>query len=350
MTRLKIMVAAAAIVATAGCEPDTANRVFDCGDFLSRFKDGSSSNVENATGSEYGEELLSKYTSFPLTTDLSVLTEHECKMIPHLIEASKAMDDVFWMQAYGDKDELLDSIQDPAVRRFAEFNYGPWDRLNNEAPFVDGVSEKPLGANLYPPDMTKAEFEAAVRANPDLASHYSVVVRDADEGLKAVPYHDAFQFQMEYASDELHSAADLADDPGLKEYLNLRAEALVTGDYRPSDMAWMDMKDNTVDIVIGPIEVYEDRLFGYKTAAEAYVLVKDQDWSRRLSHYTTLLPMLQRGLPVPEEYKREVPGTDSDLNAYDVIYYAGQANAGSKTIAINLPNDEQVQLTKGTRR
>jgi hypothetical protein len=112
----------------------------------------------------------------------------------------------------------------------------------------------------------------------------------------------------------------------------------------------MDMKDNPIDVVIGPIETYEDELFGYKAAHEAYVLVKDQEWSRRLGRYIALLPALQRGLPVPRQYKREKPGSDSDLNAYDVVYYAGQANAGSKTIAINLPNDEEVQLRRGTRR
>src|SRR5690606_11928866 len=115
-------------------------------------------------------------------------------------------------------------------------------------------------------------------------------------------------------------------------------------------LAWMEMKDNVVDVVIGPIETYEDLLFGYKAANEAYVLIKDREWSQRLERYASLLPALQRGLPVSEELKRETPGAESDLNAYDAVYYAGQANAGSKTIAINLPNDEEVQLAKGTRR
>ncbi|MGH7534419.1 MAG: dipeptidyl-peptidase 3 family protein, partial [Gemmatimonadales bacterium] len=133
-------------------------------------------------------------------------------------------------------------------------------------------------------------------------------------------------------------------------YLELRARALETDDYRPSDLAWLDMKRNTLDIVIGPIETYEDHLYGFKAAAVGYVLVKDQEWSQRLSRYAALLPLLQRGLPVPAQYKRERPGSDSDLNAYDAVFFAGQSNAGSKTIAINLPNDEQVQLQKGTRR
>ncbi|MDQ3673838.1 MAG: Zn-dependent hydrolase, partial [Gemmatimonadota bacterium] len=127
-------------------------------------------------------------------------------------------------------------------------------------------------------------------------------------------------------------------------------DALLTDQYQPSDLAWMDMKNNTLDIVIGPIETYEDALYGYKAAHEAFVLVKDKDWSQRLSKYVALLPALQRGIPVPEQYKSETPAGGSDLNAYDVVYVAGDANAGSKTIAINLPNDEEVQLKKGTRR
>jgi hypothetical protein len=155
---------------------------------------------------------------------------------------------------------------------------------------------------------------------------------------------------MRRAASKLREAAPLADDAGLRKYLELRATALETDDYRASDVAWLDMKTNTLDVVIGPIETYIDQLFGYKTAAEAYVLLKDQEWSTRLARYAAQLPALQRGLPVPEAYKRERAGSDSDLNAYDALYYAGDANAGSKTIAINLPNDEEVQLRKGTRR
>jgi len=148
----------------------------------------------------------------------------------------------------------------------------------------------------------------------------------------------------------LKQAAALAEDAGFKRYLELRADAFLSGDYQPSDFAWMEMKDNTIDLVIGPIETYEDQLFGYKAAFEAYILIKDKEWSDRLEKYAAFLPALQKGLPVPDAYKQENPGTDSDLNAYDVIYYAGDCNAGSKTIAINLPNDEEVQLKMGARR
>ncbi len=297
---------------------------------------------------------LEKYSTVKLTSDLSALTENERQMIPPLIEAAGAMDEIFWMQAYGDKEALLASVDDPDVRRFVEINYGPWDRLAGNEPFIEGVGSKPLGANFYPPDMSKGEFDASIAKFPErsetLKSLYTLVRRNEEGGLAAVPYHEAFASHVQVAAENLRKAATLAEDPGLQRYLEMRADALLNDDYQPSDMAWMDMKDNTIDVVIGPIETYEDQLFGYKAAYEAYVLVKDMEWSRRLARYAGLLPELQRGLPVPEKYKREEPGTESDLNVYEVIYYAGDCNAGAKTIAINLPNDEEVQLKKGTRR
>ncbi len=291
------------------------------------------------------QQRLDQYTPVRLTTDIE-LTENQRRMLPLLIDAAEAMNEVFWLEAYGDRDSLLATL-DPSVRRYAEINYGPWDRLNGNEPFVDGVGPKPAGANFYPTDVTKDELEAR---RDELLGLYTVVRRDSTGALMAVPYHEAFREQHERAAAKLREAAQLADDPGLKRYLTLRAQALLTDEYQPSDLAWMDMKGNTIDFVVGPIETYEDQLMGAKAAHEAYVLVKDKEWSDRLSRYATLLPQLQRGLPVPDEYKQEEPGTDADLGAYDVVYYAGDSNAGSKTIAINLPNDEEVQLQKGSRR
>jgi outer membrane murein-binding lipoprotein Lpp len=291
---------------------------------------------------------LNKYEEVRLTADLNKLTAKEKQMIPLLIEVAKIMDDIFWYEAYGQRDSLLSTIKDGATRRLVQINYGPWDRLDNNAPFITGVGPKPETANFYPHDLTKEEFE---KANlKDKKSQYTLLRRDSTGKLITIPYHVQFKEQVEKAASLLRQAADLAEDAGLKNYLTLRAEALLTDNYQPSDLAWMDMKNNTIDFVVGPIEVYEDKLFNYKAAHEAYVLVKDQEWSQKLARYAAFLPELQRGLPVPEKYKKEKPGTDSDLNAYDVIYYAGDCNAGSKTIAINLPNDEEVQLKKGTRR
>jgi hypothetical protein len=266
-------------------------------------------------------------------------------MIPLLIDAARSMDAIFWRQAYGNRDSLLQSITDPDTRRYAEINYGPWDRLDGNAPFVEGVGPKPPGAGFYPRDMTKEELKGK-----PLESQYTLVRRDSAGGLIAVPYYEAYADQIAPAAAKLRDAAELAEDPGLRRYLELRAQALETDEYQPSDLAWLDMKDNTIEVVIGPIENYEDQLFGKKAAHEAFVLVKDKEWSARLARYAAMLPSLQSELPVPAAYKRERPGSDSDLNAYDAVYYAGDANAGSKTIAINLPNDEEVQLRKGTRR
>jgi len=293
-------------------------------------------------------ERLAGYASVRLTADLAPLSDKERAMLVHLVRAAEVMDGLFWQQAYGDKRALLDGLRDPAQRRFAEINYGPWDRLDGDAPFVAGVGAKPKGANLYPVDMTKAEFEAADLPGKD--GQYSLIRRGADGKLTVVPYHEAFKPELEVAAGHLREAAALAEDAGLKRYLELRAAALLTGEYRDSDRAWLDMKRNRIDMVVGPIENYEDELYGYRTAFEAYVLIKDLAWSERLAKYARFLPELQKGLPVPPEYRKEMPGTNSDLNAYDVVYYAGDSNAGSKTIAINLPNDEQVTLEKGSRR
>ncbi|MGH7638901.1 MAG: dipeptidyl-peptidase 3 family protein [Gemmatimonadaceae bacterium] len=297
---------------------------------------------------------VASYKTIKLAPDLSTLTANERRMIPILIDAARAMDEVYWIQTYGDKNALLQSISDPAARTFALINYGPWDRLDGNRPFLPGVGPRPAGANFYPIDMTKEQFEAevakgGVRAD-SLKSLYTMIRRDMYGALRAIPYSRFFAAQHERAANRLEAAATLADDAGLRNYLTLRARALRTDDYQPSDMAWMDMKTNTIEFVVGPIETYDDELFGYKAANEAFVLIKDKDWSARLARYASQLPDLQRGLPVDDRYKLETPGSESELNAYDVVYVSGQANVGAKTIAINLPNDEQVQLQKGARR
>ncbi|MDQ3243547.1 MAG: Zn-dependent hydrolase [Gemmatimonadota bacterium] len=297
---------------------------------------------------------MAKYTPVTLVADTSALSVKERQMLPLLIDAARAMDEVFWREAYGDKAKLLSSITDADTRRFVETNYGPWDRLDNNAPFVPGVGPKPQGAGYYPTDMAKAEFEAAVAAGgaraDSLKSLYTIIQRNQSRGLEIIPFHRAFAAQHQLAASKLREAAALAEDPGLRRYLELRASALLTDNYQESDLAWMDMKNNNLDIVIGPIETYEDALFGYKATHEGFVLIKDKEWSSRLAKYSGMLPALQRGIPVAEQFKREKPAAGSDLNAYDVVFVAGDANSGSKTIAINLPNDEEVQLKKGTRR
>ena len=294
------------------------------------------------------EDRFGIYTDYTLTSDISHLTANQKDMLGLLIEAAKIMDDLFWQQAFAhDKRSFLNAVPSQA-QSFADINYGPWDRLNGDKPFLREFSEKPPGANFYPADMSKAEFNELDSDTKD--SEYTLIRRDSAGQLKVVPYAEAYANELKQAAKLLRQAAELAEDPDFAKYLNLRADAFLSNDYRPSDLAWMDMKNNDVDLVIGPIETYEDQLFGYKTAFEAYVLIKDKQWSDRLAKYAQFLPELQRGLPVEDKYKQEMPGANAQLNAYDAVYFAGHSNAGSKTIAINLPNDEYVQLEKGTRR
>lgn len=301
--------------------------------------------VDSNTTDYYFEGM---YVPVTLKSDLSVLTDNERSMIPILIEAAEIMDELFWIESYGDKNELLEKLSDDKIRDFTVINYGPWDRLNNNESFVEGIDDKLKVANFYPHDMSKEEFE-----NADLDGKenlYTMIRRDDNGNLISIPYYEFFKDRVGKVSDLLARASELADDPGLKKYLELRSKALLDDEYQTSDMAWLDMKDNSIDVVIGPIETYEDKLFGYKAAHEAYVLIKDKAWSQKLEKFAQFMPELQSNLPVPDAYKKETPGSDAQLNAYDVVYYAGDCNAGSKTIAINLPNDEEVQLSKGTRR
>jgi hypothetical protein len=288
------------------------------------------------------------YTPVPLITDLSQLSENDKLVIPKLIEAAKVMDELFWMQAYGDKSQLLDTISDEKVKQFAIINYGPWDRLDGNKPFIDGAGEKPKGATFYPVDVSAEELMSSDL--PDKDGLYSVVRRDESGALVTIPYSQEYGELLQKASDLLKEAASITDNPSFEKYLNLRAEALLTDDYRASDIAWLQLEDNTLDIIIGPIENYEDALLNARAAFESYVLVKDKEWSEKLKKYVAYLPELQADLPVDDAYKQEKPGTDAQLNAYDVIYYAGDCNSGSKTIAVNLPNDEAIQLEYGTRR
>lgn len=294
------------------------------------------------------QQKVEEFAPFRLTTDLSVLTEKEKQMLPLLLEAAQIMDDIFWTQAYGYKNELFTEDLDEYTKKFMKINYGPWERLKNNQPFIEGVGTKPAGANFYPADMTKEEFNAW--DEPAKASLYTLIRRDENGNLKAVPYHEAWKDQVTKASELILQASELAEEPGLKNYLEKRAQALLTDEYYESDVAWMEMKNNTIEFIVGPIENYEDQLFGYKTAHESFILIKDKEWSTKLEKYAAFLPGLQKDLPCEPQYKNETPGVDSDMNVYDAIYYAGDCNAGSKTIAINLPNDEKVREDKGSRK
>jgi hypothetical protein len=294
------------------------------------------------------ERKVNEYAEVELKADLTHLSDNQKNLIGLLFQVADIMEEIYWAQVFPDRDAALASMVDENMVRFFKINYGPWERLNGNLPYLPGYGPKPKGSGYYPADMSLEEFERL--DDPEKSSLYTLITRDQEGSLQVIPYHEAYADQVQKASELLKQAAELAEDQGFKKYLELRAEALLTDDYLASDMAWMDMKDNAIDMVVGPIENYEDGLFNYKAAHESFILIKDHSWSSKLAYINSVLPQMQLSLPVPEIYKQEVPGSNSDLGAYDVIYYAGDCNAGSKTIAINLPNDERVHAAKGSRK
>ncbi|MFO8130177.1 MAG: Zn-dependent hydrolase [Bacteroidales bacterium] len=294
------------------------------------------------------QDRLGIYAPVKLTADISHLTEKQKQLLIKLFGAADIMDKLFWKQAIGNKASFLKRITDEPTLKFARINYGPWDRLDNNTPFIQEIGEKPKGANFYPVDMTVEEFEAF--DDPDKNSLYTLIRRDENGSLKSVWYHEAYASELKEASALIKEASRLAEDTSLRKYLEMRAKALVTDKFQASDYAWMEMTTSDIDFVTGPIENYEDQLFGYKAAYEAFILLKDTEWSKKLDKFSAMLPDLQKGLPVKEAYKKDIPGSKADINAYDVIYYAGDCNSGSKTIAINLPNDEEIHMSIGSRK
>ena len=291
---------------------------------------------------------VEEYAQVELRSDLvNNLNNKEKELVKIFFQVGEITDDLFWQQTFGDKSQL-DTITDSYAKEFAMIHYGAWDRLDNNKPFLAGYGEKPAVCNYYPHDITAEEFDAFEDANKN--SWYTVIRRNEDGSLKSVWYHEAYAEEIGRICALLEKAVTLAEDPGLKNYLEKRIEAFKTDDYLESDLAWMDMKDSKIDFVTGPIESYDDKFQETKASYESFILLKDEARSKDLAKFVAMLPALQKELPCAPEYKTFVPGTSSDLNVYDAVYYAGDCNAGSKTIAINLPNDERVHALKGTRR
>ena len=287
---------------------------------------------------------VEEYAQVELKSDLvNNLNDKEKELVKIFFQVGEITDDLFWQQTFGDKSQL-DTITDSYAKEFAMIHYGAWDRLDNNKPFLAGYGEKPAVCNYYPHDITAEEFDAFEDANKN--SWYTVIRRNEDGSLKSVWYHEAYAEEIGRICALLEKAVTLAEDPGLKNYLEKRIEAFKTDDYLESDLAWMDMKDSKIDFVTGPNESYDDKFQETKASYESFILLKDEARSKDLAKFVAMLPALQKELPCAPEYKTFVPGTSSD----DAVYYAGDCNAGSKTIAINLPNDERVHALKGTRR
>ena len=260
--------------------------------------------------------------------------------------AADEVNAIYWEQYFGDRASLLDGITDPVQKTYAEINYGPWDRTNGKS-FVDGYEDRLPGASFYPADMTREEFDAW--DNPDKLSPYTMIRRAEDGSLKAVWYHDAFKEHIDKIVNYLTAAADITIKPSVKKYLLSKAQALQTDKYYDSGIAWLEMDDSKMDLVIGPNENVDDQLLGIKRSYEAFVLLKNEARTKELMQFVSRIGEFQQELPCAAVYKTFQPGTGSNIFSCDALYYAGKANAGIKVIALNLPFDADVQRDKGTR-
>jgi hypothetical protein len=303
------------------------------------------------------EERLARFEPTELTVDLSWASAQERELLSRLVEAAHLMDEIFLRQVEVENPSLQQELEAAggtgvaAAREYFRVNFGPWDRLEEFEPFL-GDPQHPEGAGYYPRDMSKAEFEAWLEEHPEDRESFTsltTVIRRRDPLLVAIPYSSEYREWLEPAAEKLRAAAALTDNASLKRFLELRADAFLSDDYYESDLAWMDL-DAAIEVTIGPYETYEDRLFGYKSAFEAFITVTLPEESAALERYKAELPWLERNLPIPDEHKNFERGTESPIRVVDELFAAGDTKAGVQTLAFNLPNDERVREDKGSKK
>ncbi len=302
-------------------------------------------------------QLRAQFVPQTLTAETLHLSDGDCEAMLHLVDAAKAIDEIFTVQAWAGNPEFasrVGALEGPnaaAARDYYRIMNGPWDRLDHHKPFL-GDKPHPPGAGYYPEDLTEAEFNAWIEAHPEdreaFTSLHTLIRRDGD-ALVAIPYSKAFAASLERAATAMRAAAAATDNESLRNFLKLRADAFFTDDYYESDMAWMDL-DSAIEVVIGPYETYEDSLFGYKAAFECFLCVAQPEDSKRLEVFKSELPFLEKNLPIPDEHKNFDRGAESPIRVVDEILATGDTRSGVQTIAFNLPNDERVREAKGSKK
>jgi hypothetical protein len=305
------------------------------------------------------KERLAKYAPTDIVIDEKLLAPENRQVLAKLVLAARKIDDIFWKQSYPEGLALkarLEQSADPADKdylRFLNINFGPFDRQDENRPFI-GTARKPAGAGFYPPDLTKEEFEAYLKQHPELRetfeSPYTVIRRDGGS-LKAVPYNIAYKEDLEAIAGYLREAAALTSNASLKRYLEEKAADLLSNDYFNGDCLWIDLKGNLVEIVIGPYEVYEDGFMGLKASYESFIYLNDREEMKKIEGYLNFLEEMQRNLPVAPKYKdQKVTGLESPLHVVVEVLTAGDCRAGVQTSAFVLPNDERIREKKGTKK
>ncbi len=315
------------------------------------------------------KQKISKFIPVEIQFDETLLSEREKIVLEKLYRASKLIDSIFLDQVYSKnhliKSELLSKLSDKSIVNNPEeklkyevqlelfsIMFGPFDRLEDDEPFI-GTEKKPLGANFYPEDMTKEEFENWIKQNPDDEKSFTsefTVIRKQDNKLVAIPYSEYYKETLTKISSLLKEAAEYADNQSLKKYLLSRADAFLSNDYYQSDMDWMDMKKHNIEVVIGPYEVYEDGLFNYKASFESFVTIKDPVETKKLEVFAKYLNDIEKNLPLDDKHKNYQRGSESPIIVVNEVFTAGDTKAGVQTLAFNLPNDERVRKAKGSKK
>jgi hypothetical protein len=311
------------------------------------------------------EKMASRFAPTPLRVDTSRLSPGDRQALAKLIEAARILNDIFMQQMWDGNLALYARLQKDTTSlgkarlHYFWINKGPWSDLDDYKAFLPGVPpRKPLGANFYPESMTKDAFENWLAQLPpkeqEQAKSFFAVIRWRENskppnGLLAIPYSRQYADNLTRAASLLHEAAGLTDNASLKNFLNLRADAFLSNDYYESDMAWMDL-DAPLDITIGPYETYNDELFGYKAAFEAYVNLRDDEETAKLSVFTRHLQEIENNLPIDPQYRNPKLGAGAPIRVVDQIVSAGDGAHGVQTAAYNLPNDDRVVQQKGSKR
>lgn len=308
------------------------------------------------------EQMASRFAPTPLKVDVSRLDRGDREALIKLIEAGRVIDDIFLQQLWSGNEKLYRQLrQDTSPLGRARLhmfwiNKGPWSDLDAHRAFLPGVPErKPLGANFYPEDMTREEFERWVARLPkkdaELAKSFFTVIRrhSQDRQLETVPYFREYHDDLERAANLLRQAAGLTANPSLRSFLETRAAAFLNDDYYESDVAWMDV-DAPLDITIGPYETYNDELFGYKAAFEAYICVRDDAETEKLKDFSRHLQDVENNLPIDPAYRNPKLGATTPIRVVSEVLSAGDGNHGVQTAAFNLPNDERVIQQKGSKK
>ena len=304
---------------------------------------------------------IRRFAPTVITADVSGLSAGDRRALSKIIEAARLLDPLFLRQVWSGNEALQKKLaQDktPMGRErlhYFRINNGPWSRLDGNEPFIEGApGEKPTGANFYPEDITKEEFNAwsqslPLEARERALGFFYTIRRDADKKLKVVPYSQEYSEFLVPAAKLLREAAALTTNETLKNFLTKRAAAFASNDYYESDVAWMDL-DAPIEVTIGPYETYEDELFSYKAAFEAYVTLRDEAESQKLAKFSQYLQELENNLPIDARYRNPKLGAASPIRVVNEVYASGEGNSGVQTAAYNLPNDERVVKEKGSKR